>query len=94
MTEESTFDSWQGQDISLFSAAPGLPLARTQPPTQGIPDAFHQGLNRPKREADPSPVSCAEIRNMWTYTSTALRLLGVMHRDNYRFYDDIDIKIV
>ena len=39
-----------------------------QPPTQWIPGPF-PGVKRPRREADHSLPSSAEVKNQWSYTS-------------------------
>jgi hypothetical protein len=44
MTEESTFDSWQGQEIFLFCIASRPDLGRTQPPIQWVVGAVALGL--------------------------------------------------
>jgi len=43
---------------------------RTQHPNQWVPECLLKGIKRPKREANQSPSSSAEIRNTWSYTST------------------------
>jgi hypothetical protein len=44
----------------------------------GITNSF-PGVKRPGREADHSPPSSAEVKNAWSYTSTApIRLHGVV----------------
>jgi len=56
-----------------------------------VPGALSLGQKQPRREADSSPPSTAEIENMWRYTSTpAIRLHGVVlklkkHRGNFPF---------
>jgi len=39
------------------------------PPIQWIPGAPSLGVKWPKREADYSPSSSAEVKNAWSYTS-------------------------
>jgi hypothetical protein len=61
----------------------------TQPPIQFVPGALSLGVKRPKREADHSPPYSAEVKNVWSYTSTPqyafmVRCL-VKHRDNFTF---------
>jgi hypothetical protein len=41
----------------------------TQPPIQWVPGALTLGVKRPAREADFSPLSTAEFKNAWSYTS-------------------------
>jgi hypothetical protein len=38
---------------------------------------FSPGVKRPGREADHSPPAGAEVKKMWIYTSTPIRLHGV-----------------
>jgi hypothetical protein len=66
-TGRSEFDSQQGQgrDIFLFVIAPRPVLEPTQPPVCWV-----QGIKRPVREADHSPLSSAEVKNAWYYTFT------------------------
>jgi hypothetical protein len=41
--------------------------------------ALSMGVKRPRREADHSPLSSAEVKNLWNYTSTPpIRLHGVV----------------
>jgi hypothetical protein len=48
------------------------------------------GVKRPRREADHSPPSSAEVKNAWSYTSTPpyvfIAWCLVKHRDNFTFY--------
>jgi hypothetical protein len=54
-------------------------LGPTQPPIQCVTVAFSQGLKRLEREADHSPPSNAEVKNIWSYTSTpAIGFHGVV----------------
>jgi hypothetical protein len=54
-------------------------LVPTHPPIQWVPGALSLGVKRPKREADHSPPSSAEVKNAWSYTSTPpFRLHGVV----------------
>jgi hypothetical protein len=53
-------------------------LGSTQPPIQWVPGALSTGVNRPGREADHSPPTSAEVKKMWIYTSTPIRLHGVV----------------
>jgi hypothetical protein len=63
------FESRQGMGIVLFTASrPALGL--TQPPVQWVPGALLLGTKWPRREADHSPPSSAEVKNAWSYTST------------------------
>jgi hypothetical protein len=42
----------------------------TQPHIQWAPWALSLGIKRPGREAEHSPPPSAEVKKMWTYTST------------------------
>jgi hypothetical protein len=45
---------------------------------QWLPGALIQGVKWPGHEADPSPPFNAEVKNVWSYTSTPpIRLHGV-----------------
>jgi hypothetical protein len=51
----------------------------TQPPIQLALGALSMGVKRPGRETDNSPLSSAEVKNAWSYTSTSpIRLHGVV----------------
>jgi len=41
------------------------------------------GAKRPGREADHSPVPNADVKNMWSYTLTPIRLHGVQRSNFY-----------
>jgi hypothetical protein len=57
----------------LLSATASRPaLGPIQPPVQRVPDALPPGVKGPGREADRSPPSTAEVKNVWSYTSTPL----------------------
>jgi hypothetical protein len=43
----------------------------TQSPIQCVPGALSLGVKQPEREADHSPLSSAEVKNAWIYTSTS-----------------------
>jgi hypothetical protein len=61
------FESWQGLGVFLFTIASGPALGPTQPPFQWVTGALSLRVKRPERGADQSS---AEIKNMWSYTST------------------------
>jgi hypothetical protein len=58
------FDSWWGLGIFLFPIASRPALGPTQPPIQWVPGALSPGEKRPKREADHTPPSSAEVENV------------------------------
>jgi len=50
-----------------------------QSPIQWVPAELSLGVKRPGFEADHSPPYSAEVKNAWSYTSTApIRLHGVV----------------
>jgi hypothetical protein len=50
-----------------------------QPPIQWVQGALSLGVRRPGREADHTPPSSADVKNVWSYTSTLpIRLRGVV----------------
>jgi hypothetical protein len=57
------FDSWQRQEIFLFSTTSIPALGPTQPPIQWVPGALSPGVKRQGREADHSPPSSAKTKN-------------------------------
>jgi hypothetical protein len=65
-TETSRDDRWfesrQGLGIFLFTTASRTALVSTQPPIQWVPGALSLGVKRPRREADQSPPSSAEVK--------------------------------
>jgi hypothetical protein len=76
------FKSQQGQEISCRPD-----LGSTQPPIRWVSGALSLGVKRPRREADHSPPSNAEVKNMWSYTSSPLYIFMawylVKHRDKF-----------
>jgi hypothetical protein len=58
----------------LFSRSSRPALRSNQPPIQWVP----LGVKRPGREVDHSPPTSAEVKKMWIYTSTPIRLHGVL----------------
>jgi hypothetical protein len=73
------FDSWQWKGIFLSTTASNPALGFTQPPNLMGSGVFSLGIKRPEHEADHSPVSSAEIKNAWSYTSTPpIRLHSVV----------------
>jgi hypothetical protein len=64
------FESRYGQEFSLlhvFQTKSGPHLASYKMRTRVF---FSPGVKRPRREADHSPPTTAEVRNIWMYTST------------------------
>jgi hypothetical protein len=58
-----SFDSWQGQEICLFSTTSRPALGPTQPPIQLMSRALSPRVKRPEREADRSAPSSTEAKN-------------------------------
>jgi hypothetical protein len=72
------FDSRGGLGSFLITVS-RTALGPTQLPMQWVPGALSLGVKRPGREADHSPPSSAEVKNVWSYTSTLpIRLHGVV----------------
>jgi hypothetical protein len=87
--DDRGFESQQGLRIFLFTTASRPALGPTQPPIQWVPGALSLGVKRSGREADHSPPSSAEVKNAWSYTSTAQYVFMVgaqlKHRDKFTF---------
>jgi hypothetical protein len=56
--------------VVFFATASRPILGPTQPPIQRGPGALSPRVKRPRREADNSLPSSAEVKNAWSYTST------------------------
>jgi hypothetical protein len=56
------FDSRRVLGIFLFTTASRTALGPTQPPIQWLTGSFSLGVKRPRREADHSPTSSAEVK--------------------------------
>jgi hypothetical protein len=54
----------------IFSSLPTLALGFAQPPIERVPGSLFPGVKQPGREADHSRSTSAEIKKMWSYTST------------------------
>jgi hypothetical protein len=68
-----------GLRIFLFATVSRPALEPIQSPIQWVPVALSLGVKRPRREADHSLPSTAEVKNAWSYTSTQpIRLQGVV----------------
>lgn len=52
MTDESAFESREGQEIFLFSKISRLGLGRTKSPIQWVSENHSPGVRRPRREDD------------------------------------------
>ena len=80
------FDSWQGQEISLFSKMPRLSLGPTQPPIQQVPRIFSpleaQWLGH---EDDYTPPFSVMVKNEWSYTSAPPVHIHAVDWANYTF---------
>jgi hypothetical protein len=63
---------------SLFSKSSRPALRSTQTPIQWVLGALSPGVKRPGREVDHSSPTSAEVKKIWIYTSTPIRLHGVM----------------
>jgi hypothetical protein len=83
------FEYRQRLGTSLFTTASRPALGPTQLPIQWVPGVLSLGVKRPRREADHSLPSSAEVKNAWSYTSTPQYVLMawclVKHRDNFTF---------
>jgi hypothetical protein len=64
------FESRWELGIFLFPTASSTALVPIQPPIQCVPGSLYLGVKRPGREVDRSPLSSAEVKNAWIYTST------------------------
>jgi hypothetical protein len=65
-----------GSRIVPTSSSPAL--GPTQPPIEWVPGTVSSGVKRPGREADHSAPASAEVKKMWIYTSTPVRIHGVV----------------
>jgi hypothetical protein len=83
------FNSQWVLGIFLFTTMSRTALGPTQPPIQWVPRALSLGVKRPGHESDHSPPSSAEVKNVWSYTSTPqytfMAWCFVQHRDNFTF---------
>jgi len=60
-----------GAKLSVVSKVPRPVLGPTQPPIQLVPGSYFLRVRRPWLEVDHSALSSAEVKNKWSYTSTA-----------------------
>jgi hypothetical protein len=72
--------------ILFFATAFRPALGPTQPPIQWVPGALSLGVKRPRREADHSSTSIAEVKNARTYTSTPPYVFMAWDLDKHREY--------
>jgi len=64
--------------VELYRRSPYIPswsgahlgMGPTQPPLQWVQRVLTAGVKRPGRAASHSPPSSAEVKNLWSYTST------------------------
>jgi hypothetical protein len=68
--DDRGFESHQGLGIFLFTTASRPALGLTQSPIEWVPGVVSLGVKRSGREADYSPPSSAEVKNVWSYIST------------------------
>jgi hypothetical protein len=57
------------KNFNMFTSS-RLVLGSTQPPLKWVPGFLSRGVNWQGCEADHSPPTSAEVKKMWTYTST------------------------
>jgi len=61
-----------------------------------VPGALSVGVKRPGREADHSPTFSAEVKNVWSYTSTPQYVFMawclVKHWENFTFTPSIHLE--
>jgi hypothetical protein len=74
-------DSRQGQGtlFLLLAIASRPAVGPTQPPIKLVQGVLSPWVKRPGREADHSPPSSAEVKNIWSCASTLqIRLYGLV----------------
>jgi hypothetical protein len=74
----------------IFSTSSRVALGSTQPPLRWIQGALSPEIKRPGLEANHSPPTVAEVKQMWSYTSIThtpswRSVWLVKHRDNFTF---------
>jgi len=71
----------------FFATAFKSALRSNQPPIQRVPGALSLGLNWPGNEANHSPPSSVEVKNVWSYISDPsyvfIAWYVIKHRDNF-----------
>jgi hypothetical protein len=68
--DDRSFESRQGLGIFLFTTASRPGLESTEPLIQWISGVVSLVVKRPDRDADCLPPFSAEVKNVWSYTST------------------------
>jgi hypothetical protein len=68
-SERSEFESQFGQQFSLLQIVQNSSGVYPTSYAMDIGSSF-LGVERPGREVDHSPLASAEVKKMWTYTST------------------------
>jgi hypothetical protein len=80
-----------GKIYFLFATASRTSLGPTYP-IQWVPGAPSLEVKRPEHEADHSPPSITEVKNVWSYTSTSpyvfMAWYLVKHKDKFTFKSD------
>jgi hypothetical protein len=82
------FDSRQELGIPLFTTASRSALGPILPPIQWVPGALSLGVKRPRREADHSPPSSAEVKEcvelfLHSPNTPSWRDAKLKHKDNF-----------
>jgi hypothetical protein len=84
-------------DGSEWSASPGRSKIFSSPHRRdrvwGAPSLLVSGINRPGREAEPSPPTSAEAKCTWTYTSTPTHSLHGVLLNQLRPFDYVCEKV-
>jgi hypothetical protein len=68
--DDRGFKSRQELGMFPFTTTSRPALGPTQSPVKWIPGSLSLGIKRPEHEADHSPPSSTEVKNVWSYTST------------------------
>jgi hypothetical protein len=81
------FDYWQGLGTFLFTTASRTVMGPTQPPIRWVPGALSLGVKQPGHEADHSPPSSVEVKEVELYfhspNTPSWRGAQLKHRDNF-----------
>ena len=81
-TGKKRFDSMQVLKMFPLSTAMALPLGFGQPPVQWLPCSFIK-VKWPGREADHSPLSRVEAKNLWSCTCISPHLFMICFIKHY-----------